>query len=136
MNPVLKNALAVLGGIIIGMFVNAAINMIGESFIGGPNGVDLSDPNNVADNIHLFKIKHFASPLLAHALGTLVAAFTTVKLAAKDHMNYALVIGAFFFTGGAIMVYMIKGSPLWFNITDLSLYFPIAWLGGKLALKK
>jgi len=137
MKPVLKNALAVLAGIIIGMFVNAAINKIGAALVGGPNGVDLSDPKNVADNIHLFEIKHFAMPWLAHALGTLVGAFTTVKLAAKNHMNYAMVIGTFFFIGGATMVYLIKGSPTWFNITDLAFaYFPMAWIGAKLAIKK
>jgi hypothetical protein len=137
MNPVLKNALAVLGGIIIGIFINASILSLGEFIVGAPDGVDLSDPNNVANNIHLFKFKHFAMPWLAHAMGTLVGAFTAVKLAANYHFNYAMVVGAFFFTGGSIMAYMIQGAPLWVNITDLVFaYFPMAWIGAKLANKK
>ena len=136
MNPVLKNALAVLGGIVIGILANASILGLGEAFIGAPAEVDLSDPNNVADNIHLFEFKHFAMPWLAHAMGTLVGAFTAVKLAANNHLNYAMVIGAFFFTGGSIMAYMIQGAPLWVNITDLVFaYFPMAWIGAKLAQK-
>jgi hypothetical protein len=51
-------------------------------------------------------------------------------------MTFALVIGAFFLIGGAMMVFMLP-SPLWFSVVDLALaYFPMAWLGGKIGIRK
>lgn len=78
---------------------------------------------------------NFLFPFLAHALGTLVGAFVAAKFAVSHQLKFAMVIGMFFFIGGAMMVNMI-GGPLWFNVTDLVFaYIPMAYFGGKLASK-
>jgi len=133
MPPIFRNIMAVVAGCAIGMLVNFALVTLGASVIAPPEGVDPQDVNSLKENLHLFGPKHFISPFLAHALGTLAGAFTTAKMAASNKLYLALAVGAFFLLGGIAMVMMVP-SPTWFTILDLGLaYFPMAWLGAKLA---
>ena len=135
MNPILKNILAVIAGIIIGMVVNMGIIMISGSIIPTPEGVDTTTPEGLKAGMHLFEAKHFIMPFLAHALGAFVGAFVAAKLAASHKMKFAVAIGGVFLLGGVYMVLMLP-SPTWFTILDLALaYIPMGLLAGKLASK-
>ena len=133
MNPILRNALALLAGLFIGGIINAGIINIGARFVPVPAGVDPNDIESIKANIHLYEFKHFICPFLAHALGTLIGAFVTAKLAVSSKLALALVIGAFFLLGGIAMIVMV-GGPLAFIVADLGLaYLPMGWLGANLA---
>jgi len=133
MNPILKNVLAVIAGVVVGSAVNMAIIMISGSVIPLPEGVDASNAESLKSNIHLFETKHYIMPFLAHALGTLVGAFVAAKIAANNKMKFSLAIGVFFIIGGILNAKMI-GSPLVPTLVDIILaYIPFAWFGGKLA---
>ena len=133
MNPILKNILAIIAGLVVGSAVNMGIIMISGSIIPPPEGVDATTMEGLKEGIHLFEAKHFIFPFLAHALGTLVGAFLAALIAASNKMTFAIVIGAFFLIGGITNVFMLP-SPLVFTIIDLGLaYLPMAWIGGKLA---
>ena len=133
MNPLIRNILAVIAGIVIGAIVNMGLIMIGPSIIPPPEGVDPSDMDSLKQNMHLFKPKNFIFPLLAHALGTLAGAFAVSKIAASQRLNLSLLIGSIFLLGGIQMV-MNLPSPTWFNVLDLvGSYLPMAWLGNRLA---
>jgi len=135
MNPVLKNIIAVVVGILVGSIVNMAIVMISGSIIPPPEGGDITTMEGLKETIHLFTPKHFIFPFLAHAIGTLSGAFIAAKVAANRNMTFALVIGVFFLIGGAVNVYSL-GGPVWFNVLDLlAAYIPVAYLGGKYATK-
>jgi len=135
MNPVLKNIIAVVVGILVGSIVNMAIVMISGSIIPPPEGGDITTMEGLKETMHLFTPKHFIFPFLAHAIGTLSGAFIAAKVAANRKMTFALVIGVFFLIGGAVNVYSL-GGPVWFNVLDLlAAYIPMAYLGGKMALK-
>ncbi|MGI8893393.1 MAG: hypothetical protein ACR2GN_08020 [Bacteroidia bacterium] len=135
MNPVLKNILAVIAGIVAGSAVNMGIIMLSGSIISPPEGVDVSKMESLAENMHLFEPKHFIMPFLAHALGTFVGALVAAYLAASYKMKFALAIGVFFLLGGIANAFMLP-APAWFIILDLLLaYIPMAWLGGRLAVK-
>lgn len=128
MNPIIKNILAVIAGVIVGGLVNMAIISVSGSII-PPPGVNPEDLESIKANMHLYEAKHFIMPFLAHALGALVGAFIAAYIAASRKMILALAIGVFFFIGGAMMVGMIP-SPMWFNILDLGFaYIPMALLG-------
>lgn len=136
MDSRLKNVLAILAGIIIGIFVNYSIVGFSATVIPLPEGIDPTNPDSIADNIHLFQAKHFVMPFLAHALGTLVGAYVSFRIAANHNMKFALGIGAFFLLGGITAAFMIKGAPMSFIIIDLLFaYIPMAFIGGKLAEK-
>ena len=133
MNPILRNVLAVVAGIIFGSAVNMVfVFVIGPKLIPLPEGVTVE---NLAVTINQLKPIHFMSPFLAHALGTLAGAYVTARLAATSHMKLALGVGAWFLLGGIAAVMML-GGPLWFKALDLLVaYFPMALLGGKFGTK-
>lgn len=134
MNPILKNVLAVVGGILGGGLLNSLLVSLGPSIIPLPEGADVSNMENLAEAMSLFGPENFIFPFLGHALGTLFGAYVAARLAANNHMKFALGIGVFFLLGGISAVIML-GGPLWFKVMDLALaYIPMGWLGGKLAM--
>ena len=135
MNPILKNVFAVVAGVAIGMLVNIGLVTISGYVIPPPEGVVTTDTESLAKSMHLFEARHFIFPFLAHALGTLVAAFIAAKMAVSHNMKLALGIGVFFLLGGIAAVIMLP-APLWFEILDLAAaYLPMGWLGAKIAGK-
>lgn len=136
MNPIVRNILAVVAGAVVGSVVNMAIIMVSGSVIPPPNGADLTTMEGLKATMHLFEPKHFVMPFLAHALGTFVGALVAASIAATSKMKMALIVGLLFFIGGLINVLNLP-SPVWFTILDLGVaYFPMAWLGGKMAMRK
>lgn len=135
MNPIVKNILAVVAGLIAGSLVNMAIIMLSSHLVLPPQGIDTSTMEGLKEALPLFEPKHFLMPFLAHAIGTLVGAYITVLLAASHKMTYALVIGCFFLLGGITNVILLP-SPTWFTVLDLAVaYLPMAWLGGRLGFR-
>lgn len=136
MNPLLKNILALVAGIIMGSIVNMGIIMLSSSIIPPPEGVDVTNMESLKSSLHLFEPRHFIFPFLAHALGTLVGAYIAALIAANNKLKFALGIGVFFLLGGITSVIMLP-SPTWFSVLDLVVaYIPMAWLGGKFAIGK
>ncbi|RMF44098.1 MAG: hypothetical protein D6753_03475 [Planctomycetota bacterium] len=132
MSSLLRNVLAVVAGVVIGSIVNMVIVMVGPLVVPLPAGVDMSNPDALAENIRLLKPANFLAPWLAHALGTLVGAWVAARVAASHKMRFALGIGAVFLIGGIAMVATI-GGPRWFAALDLlGAYLPMAYLGGRL----
>jgi len=135
MNPILRNVLAVIAGVVIGSIVNMSLIKISGKVIPPPAGVDVTNFESLKSSMHLFEPRHFIFPFLAHALGSLVGAYVASIVAASHKIKFALGIGAFFLIGGIISVFMLP-SPTWFAVLDLvCAYIPMGWLGSKLAEK-
>lgn len=135
MNATVKNILAVIAGIGVGMIVNMGLIMISSSLIPPPEGIDNATMEGLKAGMHLFEPKHFIMPFLAHALGTLAGALVAAKLAASHHMKFAIGIGVFFLLGGLANIFMLP-SPTWFTVLDLGVaYIPMGLLAGQLASK-
>lgn len=133
MNPTLRNALAVVLGILIGGSLNGFLISISSSVIPLPNGIDPNDMEALMAKAKDFPAKNFIMPFLAHALGTMLAAIIAVKVAVSDHMKMAWIVGFIYFVFGIIMAFQI-GAPMWYNVVDvLFAYFPMAFIGAKLA---
>jgi len=136
MNPILKNILVVIAGIIIGGGLNSLLVMKASSIIPFPEGVDTSDPNKIIDYMHLFEPRNFIMPFLAHALGTMLASYVIARFAASQNFRLALIPGFFFLIGGIIMTRMVD-APTWFDALDLLVaYLPMAYIGYMLGRKK
>ncbi len=136
MNPIFKNILAIIAGIVVGSFVNMGIIMVSGSIIPPPEGADIATMEGLKASMHLFQPKNFILPFLAHALGTFAGAFLAAKIAANHKMKFALGIGVVFLAGGIANVFLLP-SPTWFTVLDLvGAYLPMAYFGGKLAMKK
>ncbi|MFN4289941.1 MAG: hypothetical protein ACK4E7_03560 [Permianibacter sp.] len=133
MNNTLRNSLAFLAAVILGMIVNGSLITISAQAIPPPAGVDVTQAESLAANIHRFEPKHFLMPFLAHALGTLAGAIAVTLLAASQQKKLALGIGALFLIGGVMAAFMIP-APVWFIGLDLlAAYLPMALLGFVLA---
>lgn len=136
MNPILKNILALVGGVVVGGIINMGLIMISSSIVPLPEGVDPTNMESLKENMHLFEAKHFLFPFLAHALGTLVGAWIAAKLSTDKHMMWALVVGLFFLIGGVTNAFVLP-APTWFIALDvIAAYLPMAWIGGRLATRK
>ncbi|MGH8854693.1 MAG: hypothetical protein ACREWI_10485 [Telluria sp.] len=131
--PVIRYVLAIAAGFIVGSLVNMGLISLGGALIPPPSGADVSTMEGVQASMHLFEPRHFLSPFLAHALGTLVGALVAARLAPRRSRYLAMSVGLLFLAGGCAAVAMLP-SPLWFAVTDLVLaYLPMAWFGWKLS---
>lgn len=136
MNPIIRNVLAVIAGLVVGSIVNMGIIAISGSIIPPPEGADVTTMDGLKASMHLFEPRHFIFPFLAHAIGTLVGAILAGLIAATHKMKFALTIGLFFMIGGIINIFMLP-SPLWFSVLDLAgAYIPMGWVGGKIVSGK
>lgn len=136
MNPILKNILAVITGLVIGSAVNMFFISLNGPVIALPEGADVSTMEGLKESMSLFEPKHFIFPFLAHAFGTLVGAYITALIAATHKFKFALVIGGAFLIGGIINVVNLP-APAWYSALDLiAAYIPMAWIGGTLACRK
>lgn len=133
MKTILINTVVFLLAALIGMVVNGALITVSPHIIPPPAGVDVTQAESLAANIHLFEPKHFLMPFLAHALGTLVGAVLVALVAASQQKKLALAMGVLFLCGGTAAAFMIP-APAWFIALDLLVaYVPMGWLGFVLA---
>jgi hypothetical protein len=135
MNPIIRNILAVIAGLIAGGVVNIELVNLGPILVPMPAGADVTTIEGLKASMHLMKPINFLMPFLAHALGTLAGAYLAALIASGHKMKFALGIGFFFLAGGITGVIMYP-SPMWFNVLDLVVaYLPMAYLAGRLAEK-
>ena len=135
MIKLLKNFVAVVGGIAVGSAVNMGIILLGGHLIPPPEGADVSTMEGLREAMHLFQPQHYLMPFLAHALGTFTGSFLAAIIAVNYKIMYALLVSVFFLAGGIINV-IILPSPTWFSIADLALaYIPMGYLAGWLAVQ-
>ena len=133
MNPILKNILASLAGLVVMMTVNMGLIMLLGSMFPPPEGVDINDINSINENLHRYSNFQILVPFIAHAGGTLAGALTACKIASSHRLLIVMILAAVHFAGGVMMVSMLSNSPTWFNVLDLGLaYFPMAFLAYKL----
>ncbi len=132
MNSKLKNAIALVAGIFLGAIANSLTLKAGMALIPPPPGFDMNTTEGLNAAFAAMETKHFITPFLSHALGTLIGAFVVVRIAASHHKIFAYTIAGLFFLGGLYMV-LVLNAPMWFNLTDLILaYFPMGWLALRL----
>ena len=135
LKSVVKNILVIIAGVVVGSIVNMSLVNVGYSVVPLSEGADVSTMESLQESMKLFTPVNFLFPFLAHALGTLVAAFIAARFTGSHHMSFALGIGVFFLMGGIAAVIMF-GGPLWFKVVDLLVaYIPMSYLGAILADK-
>jgi len=130
----IRNILAVISGWLGGSIINMTLIQVGHKIF-PIQGVDTSDMEALAIIMPTLEFEYFIFPFFAHAIGTLVGAAIAGIVASSHKMKFSLVIGGLFLIGGIMVNYMLPG-PTWFTIADILLaYIPMAWLGGKIAIR-
>ena len=134
MHGSIRKILAVAIGWFGGAFINMGLIQLGHIIL-PIQGVDPTDMDALAHVMPSLGAKYFIFPFLAHALGTLAGAFLAALIVLKNKMRFAMIVGVLFLIGGIMVNYMLPG-PVWFSILDILLaYIPMAWLGGRWAIK-
>jgi len=134
MNPILKNILAVIAGWLGGSVINMGLIKTGHKLF-PIEGIDPNDMEALAAVMPTLEFEYFIFPFLAHALGTLFGAVIAGLIAVNHKMKLSLAVGGLFLIGGILVNYMLPG-PTWFAVTDILLaYIPMAWIGGKIAMR-
>jgi hypothetical protein len=136
MNPIVRNILAVILGIVACFAAKFVVVSIQPSIIPFPEGMNPNDLESWKAFAHLMQPKHFVMPFLDHALGSLFGGLVAAFVAANRKMTFALVIGAIHLLGGIAAAFFIP-APIWFISLDLIVaYIPMAYLGGLIAAKR
>ncbi|GAB4319288.1 MAG: hypothetical protein Kow00127_11490 [Bacteroidales bacterium] len=131
---ILQNTGSVILGWIAGSIINMGLVQLGHRLFPIP-AISPDDMEALARVMPDLSSEHFIFPFLAHAIGTFAGALITGWVAVIHRIQLALVIGLLFFAGGVMVSFMLP-APGWFTAIDLILaYFPMAWLGGRLAQK-
>lgn len=134
MKPIFKNTLAIVSGWLGGSVINMGLIQTGHTLLPIP-GINPDDMTALAAVMPTLEFKYFIFPFLAHAMGTLIGAIIAGVIAANHKLVFSLSIGGLFLIGGIMVNYLLPGPP-WFAITDIVVaYIPMAWLGGKIAMK-
>lgn len=132
MGKTIRTILAVLAGLAVGSVVNMGLVLLSPMVIPPPPGVDVTDMESLAASMHLFQSRHFVFPFLAHAAGTLVAAYLAVTIASGYRLKISMLVGSLFLLGGISNAVLLP-APGWFIAVDLiCAYIPMAWIGGRL----
>jgi hypothetical protein len=132
MNPLIRNVLAVLAGTIACLFLNGLLLQVMMKVIVPPEGFNPEAPLTYG----LLTAKHYLTPFIAHALPSLIGGAIAALLAASRRMTCALVVGGLHLLGGIGAAFLIP-APAWFIALDLIVsYLPMAWVGGKLVLRR
>ena len=131
MNARVKNILIFVGSLMLGSYINGLIIQYGPLLIPPPEGVDTTTIKGLIVGMPRMEPKHFITPFVAHALGTLIAAILVKRFAFENAGRYTFGIAIFYLLAGIYMVYLLP-APFWFEAIDLIFaYLPMAWLANK-----
>ncbi len=135
MKPIVKNIIAVIVGLIVGMSANMLLVYLGMSVVDYPETVTMKDSDTIGQSIRAgeFEFKHYIFPFIAHSMQALLGAFICTKIAASNYFKLAMLIGVISLIGG-IWNSMILGTSFVANIIDWIAYLPMAYLGWRLGM--
>ena len=131
MSNSIRNILAVILAIFAAAIITFSIIVLGHEIVPTPDGMDTNDVESIKSNFHLFELKHFLFPLIAHGLGTLVASYLVARFAKTHKFWFALGIGVVFMLASLSLSLKIAHFN-WIGIVEIAQYIPISFLGYKI----
>lgn len=135
MNPILKNVLVVVLGIVVGMAANMGLLLLNTNvFYPLPEGVSMTDTEAFKAYLETLPATGFLMVILAHVAQAFVGGWVAARLAASIPLVLALIIGVLTALGSVINILDLPG-PVWMWI-DPPLCIAAAWFVGTLELKR
>ncbi len=127
----LRNILAVIAGFIGGGVFVFAVEAIGHQVYPIPQGLDVSNPEAIANYISTAPLGAILFVLLAQSAGSFFGGLIT-GLIAKAKMICAAIYGCLALMMAGINAYLIP-HPNWFLVLSLLLPIPLALTGALLS---
>lgn len=131
----IRNALALLAGYIVGASLNMAIIQLNMHILYPmPPGMNMGDPIQFNTYIATLPTLAFLVVIIAHLTQAFVGGWVAARLAHSYPFRVALTIGAVSLAGGIAAMSRIEG-PAWL-IVELPLYIAVAWTAGRMEEKR
>ena len=130
-----RNILAVIAGLFVGMVVNMALVMLNAYVLFPmPPGMNMNDPEQLNAYIATLPTLAFFPVLAAHLGQSFVGGWTAARIGSSRPMLLAMIVGVLSLIGG-IMNWMTIDGPTWMMI-EMPLYLVVAWLAGRMEQKR
>jgi len=126
----LRNLLAVLVGLVVGMAVNMALITLNSSVLyPAPEGLDMQDTEAFQAYLDTLPATAFLVVMAAHLGQATVGGWVAARLSATNPVRLALIAGAVTMAGGLMMLFTVTG-PVWMWL-EVPLYLVLPWMVGK-----
>jgi len=131
----LRSFLAVLAGLVLGMFVITAVESMIPMIYPVPKAIDPSDPEALRAMMAGMPTGVFVILMCGWTFGALAGGLLAARLAStwfhKAPLLHALAVGVVQ-TAGAIANFTMLPHPTWVLVAGMLVFIPMALLGGKL----
>lgn len=135
MNPVLRSILAVLAGLVVAGILISIIEAVGHTLYPLPPGIDPSDREAISGIMQNAPAGALIFVLLAWDIGNLAGSWVAARLAGRNPMPHAIIVGALLLAG-AIYTMIIIPHPAWFWVAALVITAAATYVGGRLGGRK
>lgn len=130
----LRRIAAVVVGLVAGVLTITLIERMTSNIYPYPEGMDMNDMEAFKAYAKSLPAAAFALVMLGHLAGSFVSGIVAT-LIAKNSLKPAIIAGGIFTGVGLLNLLMLNIHPTWMW-SEMVLYIPFAYLGGKLVLKK
>lgn len=132
MPPILRRILAVLAGMVTGFVLVALVESAGHTVYPPPKDIDFTDPAALNAYVRSIPLGALLFVLLAWVVGTFGGAWVAARLAGRQPMLHAGIIGALLLAASVANLIAIP-HPVWFSVSAVVLVPLSAWRAGRLA---
>ena len=131
----IRNILAVILGIIVGMIFNMAVVILNTAVLYPvPEGYDWNDSEMVADYFAGLPVTAFLIVIVAHIGQAFFGGLVAAAISRNAAMVVAMIVGVFTLIGGVLNMMMIP-NPAWMWI-EMPLYLLAAYLAARIILAR
>ncbi len=131
----MKNALAVVAGLLAAFVVFAAIEGLRSILHPSPPGLDMKNPEMMKEYIATLPLSAKIMVLAAYLIGSLVAGMVVAKVSKSSDKKLPIITGSILTVAAIVNLYMIP-SPIWFVVINLLIYIPFVLLGHSKIIKR
>jgi predicted MFS family arabinose efflux permease len=122
---------SVLFGLVVGTVVIMAVESLGQRLFPPPPNMDLKDLANLVATMSRVQPGALVMVLVGWALGSFAGGWAAARMAGRDEVRQALLVGAVLMAAGVANFFVIP-HPVWMVVLGLAVYLPFAWMGGRL----
>lgn len=128
-----RYVLATIAGVAAAGATVAVVEAIGHSVYPPPPGIDVNDPESIAQIINTLPFGAVLFVVVAWVTGAFTGGLIATWICKPASAVPALLVGAAVLLATAATLFMIP-HPLWMTLAGLALPVPVAWLAARLMM--
>ncbi len=112
-NPVVRDALSILAGLVVAILTVSLVQMIGHQIYPPPAGLDITNAADQAKIMESITTGALVAVVASWTLGSLAGAWTTMKI--SGNVKFGWIIGLFI-AAMSVWTTMMFPHPMWMRI--------------------